>query len=67
MITITKEQRPDSLMVRLKGVLDGSLDYNEGIGTPPAKLIVNCAQITHVRTFFSFGITEHFSKRCTPS
>lgn len=50
MLNVVKEQKGDELVVRLSGSIEESVNFDQLIGPPPAKLRVNCKGVPRINS-----------------
>jgi anti-anti-sigma regulatory factor/endogenous inhibitor of DNA gyrase (YacG/DUF329 family) len=50
LLNITKEQKGPTLLVRLSGSIEESVNFDQLIGPPPPQLTVNCKEIPRINS-----------------
>ena len=50
MLNVTKEQKGNSLMVRLSGSIEESVNFDQLIGIPPEELVVNTKEVPRINS-----------------
>ncbi|MBY0471890.1 hypothetical protein K2X30_12045 [bacterium] len=50
MLNAAKETTDQGLVVRLSGTIEENVNFEQLIGTPPAKLIVNCKEVARINS-----------------
>jgi hypothetical protein len=62
MLTVTREQKNGVTQVKLTGVIDEHVDLHKEVGALPARVEVNCREISQINSLGVKAWIEYFSK-----
>jgi DNA-directed RNA polymerase subunit RPC12/RpoP/anti-anti-sigma regulatory factor len=62
MIHVTREEKSGALHIRISGTIDEHVDLSKEIGELPAKVVINCREISQINSLGVKGWIEFFSR-----